>query len=112
MVNSVRGDAESNKTSVACRHGPSRRPTPRAVLMVRSDQRFGFSLSATLIHRFGMAGSLHLTLSLLGFGSEMAETTARWVLSRSTRKISLVQRKLARLEAAETIKVSADPRMD
>lgn len=80
--------------------------------MVRSDQRFGFSLSATLIHRFGMAGSLHLTLSLLGFGSEMAETTARWVLSRSTRKISLVQRKLARLEAAETIKVSADPRMD
>jgi phenylacetic acid degradation operon negative regulatory protein len=112
IANPALENAKRGKTSLAFLHGPNRRPIPRAILMVRSDQKFGFSLSALLIHRFDMAGSLYLTLSLLGVGSEMAETTARWVLSRSTRKTSLVQRKLARLEAAETITVAADPRMD
>jgi phenylacetic acid degradation operon negative regulatory protein len=80
--------------------------------MVRSDQKFGFSISVSLLHRFGMAGSLHLTLSLLAVGSEMAEAAAHWILSRSTRKSSLLQRKLVRLEAAGVVTVSVDPRVD
>jgi phenylacetic acid degradation operon negative regulatory protein len=54
-------------------------------------------------YRF-MAGSLYLTLSLVARGGEMAETMARWILARSTRA-NLLQRKLARLEAAGAITI-------
>jgi phenylacetic acid degradation operon negative regulatory protein len=58
-----------------------------------------------------MVGSLHLTLGLLAAGSEMAEATAKWILARSTSPGNL-RGKLARLEAAGSIKSSSDGPLD
>ena len=52
-----------------------------------------------------MAGSLHLTLSLLASSSEMEEATAHWILSRLS-GLGQLRRKLARLEAAGSIRIS------
>jgi len=58
-----------------------------------------------------MGGSLHLTLSLLAVGDDMAEATARWILARATRSGDL-KRTFTRLESAGSITIRSDRLID
>ena len=52
-----------------------------------------------------------LTFSMVAFGGEMAEATARWILARTTRT-GRMRRQLARLEAAGTVAMSGSGSLD